>query len=346
MNYLEESKDTNSEISTLFDRYLKSNNNFLPLQAYLQYLENESFDAFTSICHFKSFLKNAESTGSLPKLNSPNSRADVISLSGDGNLGSTLTIINNTTTLLASTNVSPDQSNSSLSPSSVNQNQTNVILAQKLYKIIVSIDYSPQTTSLDFISKSLEKLFAKITNEYNDFFQMCSNIEPQVYVTVLVWNLAYFDYAAASTKTQARQSFDLKFNKLNSHLPFTILCLSKRLLKSNLQEIHNFIFKELIEVKHVFLEPFKNQEPSEYHYDMNGEPIVNKNLNEKNSSYTKSTHIKENLTSSFEELLDNIVKIFNYFVANEFSTATMAATSLALCHHIHITDGNLWKHYI
>ena len=343
MNLLEETKDQSNEIFNLFDRYLKANNNFLPLQAYLQYLENENFDAFISICHYKSFFKD-DLSGSLSKLSSPSSKTELAVnsniISSDGNLGSTLSIINRSNNLPTSVNVSPEHN--PVSPILSTQNQTDVVLAQKLYKIIVSIDYSPQTTSLDFISKSLEKLFEKISNEYNEFYQACSNIEPQVYVTVLVWNLAYFDNA--SVKTSGKSStYDFKNTKSNNHLPFTILCLSKRLLKSNLQEIHKFIFKELIDIKHLFLDPFKSQETADcqFHYDVNGEPITqaSKNINDKSRSNSKTAVNKENFTSAFEELLDNIIKIFNYFVVNEFSTATMAPTALAFCHHIHITDG-------
>lgn len=346
MNLLEETaKCQNNEIFNLFDRYLKANNNFLPLHAYLQYLENENFEAFTSICHYKSFFKD-DLSGSISKLSSSSSKAESAihsnTISGDGNLGSTLTIINTTNILPASVNVSPDN-NPVSTVTSTTHNETDVVLAQKLYKIIVSIDYSPQTTSLDFISKSLEKLFEKITNEYNEFYHVCSNIEPQVYVTVLVWNLAYFD--SISAKHQGKSSsYDLRNAKSNNHLPFSILCLSKRLLKSNMQEIHQFIFKELINIKHLFLDSFKNQETTDTqcHFDVNGEPIAqaSKNINNKNGRNTKTpVNNKERATSSFEELLDNVIKIFNYFAVNELSSGTMAPTALAFCHHVHITDG-------
>ncbi len=325
MSAIDETKNHSGEIFILFDRYLKANNNFLPLQAYLQYLESENFDGFTSICHYKSLLKDLDPSDSLNKLNSPTA----FNSNNDSNLGSTLTIIDKITNCPQALDDSPDLNKSSP------QNQTEVVLAQKLYKIIVSIDYSPQTTSLDFINKSLEKLFEKISNEYNEFYQTCANIEPQIYVTVLVWNLAYFDGHSSKAYENAN---DLKYPKSINPLPFAIICLSKRLLKSNLQEISKFIFKELINIKNLFLDPFRIQETDDYknQYEVNGEPATQAS---KIGSNSKSLLNKENATSFFEELLDNIIKIFNYFVVNEFSCATMAPTALAICHHVHITEG-------
>jgi hypothetical protein len=68
MSAIDETKNHSGEIFILFDRYLKANNNFLPLQAYLQYLESENFDGFTSICHYKSLLKDLDPSDSLNKL--------------------------------------------------------------------------------------------------------------------------------------------------------------------------------------------------------------------------------------------------------------------------------------
>ena len=91
------------------------------------------------------------------------------------------------------------------------------------------------------------------------------------------------------------------------------------------------------------MDPFRSQEAGDIQnqYDVNGEPVTqaSKNVNNKISSNSKSFLNKENAKSFFEELLDNIIKIFNYFAVNEFSCATMAPTALAICHHVHITEG-------
>ena len=41
--------DDESGFANLLDKYIKSNNNFLPLQAYLDYLETNSLSLFSSI---------------------------------------------------------------------------------------------------------------------------------------------------------------------------------------------------------------------------------------------------------------------------------------------------------
>ena len=134
-----------------------------------------------------------------------------------------------------------------------------------------------------------------------------------------------------------------------------ILCHSKRLLKSNLQEIHNFIFDKFIEVKHLFLEPFKCQDSQnqysnvdatsnvDNHANKNGHFNADKNRDPNDNKCGVSSSQHGN--SPFEEILDTIMNIFRYFVINEFSSATMAPTALAMSHHIQITDGKIIKFF-
>lgn len=103
-------KEDETGLLNLIDKYIKANHNFLPLQAYLNYLE----------------LNNLNSL--LP-----------VSYSADPTVYSTRygPINTNSSTLIAI----PNEANETLQ------------VAQKLYKFIISLDYSPQVTNLDFIQK-------------------------------------------------------------------------------------------------------------------------------------------------------------------------------------------------
>ena len=103
-----------SGLVNLLDKYIKSNNNFLPLQAYLDYLETNSLNLFSSI----SISPNCKT------INAHNS-ATLINL------------------------------NDKTEPKTI---KDEFIIAQKLYKIVISIDYSPQVTNLDFIQKRFKYL--------------------------------------------------------------------------------------------------------------------------------------------------------------------------------------------
>lgn len=126
-----------------------------------------------------------------------------------------------------------------------------LVLSQKLYKVVISIDYTPHTTSLDFIKKSLEIVFEKIAREYDEFFSKCFGTEPQVYVTCLLWNLAYFYSNRPSSATNvAGSSFDESLGNLAPiPIPFTIIMHSKRLLKSNINEMARYLFAKINEAK-------------------------------------------------------------------------------------------------
>ncbi len=160
----------------LLDKYIKSSDNLLPFQAYLQYLEEDSLDVFSIVSCVKTSTKNPASSKDLPSKSSYNS-----------NLASTLLTINKSE--LSSVLPATDTVSSTTSSSSQDQE---IILAQKLYKIIISIDYSAQISSISFIQKSLEKIFEKLKGEYDEFYKNCMQIEPTIYVTVIVWNSTFF----------------------------------------------------------------------------------------------------------------------------------------------------------
>lgn len=337
MNPIIELKEAKSiqenEIFNLFDKYLKSSNNFLPLQAYLQYLENENVDTFSSICHFKSFVNETSHSSN------QNDAFYSLSINSSSNNSS----LNNPSPTLSLMNKNKLLNESTTSPSTLlalNKLDSDIVIAQKLYKIIISIDYSPQTTSLDFISKSLEKIFEKISNEFNEFFKHCSQIEPQIYVTVLLWNTVYFQY----NHNYNIQVGEAKCAKAG-HVPFTILCHSKRLLKSNIHEMASFVFEKLLESKCLFLEPFKAS------LDSNSQQLINTdaenaqfNSPNQNKAFPGAHHTHQaKFISPSEDLVDNVIKMFNYFGINENSSSSIAPATLALSHHIHITDGLIYS---
>lgn len=101
----------------LIDKYIKANNNFLPLQAYLNYLETNTLSSFQSV-----------SFSSTSQINVYNNKYGTI---------------NTNSSTLITINKNEEQKCS----------HEGISIAQKLYKIIISIDYSPQVTNLDFIQK-------------------------------------------------------------------------------------------------------------------------------------------------------------------------------------------------
>lgn len=143
-------------------------------------------------------------------------------------------------------------------------------MSQKLYKLVISIDFAPQTTSLEFIRKSLELVFEKIAREYDEFIENCYGTEPQVYVTCLLWNMAYF-YSARNHQTQPHSTYQYQLddsmsavsNVPHTAAPFTIIAHSKRLLKSNINEMARYLFAKINESKTVIIESFMNSRGSE-----------------------------------------------------------------------------------
>ncbi len=169
--------DETCSLINILDKYIKSSDNLLPFQAYLQYLEEDSIDVFSIVSCVKTFTQ-------VPN----NGKEFARKFSYNSNLASTLLTISKgeTGTILAS---GTDTVSSTTSSATHDQE---IILAQKLYKIIISIDYSTQISSIDFIQKSLEKIFEKLKTEYDQFYKNCMHIEPAIYVTVILWNSTFF----------------------------------------------------------------------------------------------------------------------------------------------------------
>ena len=310
---------TESPLFKLFDKYIKSSDNFLPLDAYLKYLGSDSVSAFSSISCVKS-SKTAP-------LDADNRYANTLAKSSC-QLASTLLTINKSD----SPNLSPHSSAHSIDPKS---DHNEIVLAQKLYKVIISIDYSAQISNLDFIQKSLEKVFEKLAAEYNEFFEQCAHIEPQIYVTVLLWNSTCFQCPQQGSKG-AREKHETI--QLDEHfVPFKILCHSKRLLKSNLNEMASFIFDKVNVTKNMFFNGFKT---SPRDPNMNMADITNK-LSLKLNTQVAYGHNKLEF-GCLEQFLVNVIRIFSFFNVHEFSTSVSTPAALSLAHHVYITDGLLY----
>lgn len=295
MNQINTMKIENG-IYYLFDKYLKSNDNYLPLKAYLQFIESsdENLDGFTILTN--------------PKQSATSTQAQQLA-----NPTSTLNIIKK-----------PCPTHNESDPPS-----NTILLAQKLYKVIITVDYSPQTSSLEFIKRGLEVIFDKFTREFDDFYENCANTEPHIYVTVLLWN------SSPSTFHNNTPT-----HKKDSTLPFIMLLHSKRLLKSNLSEMALFIFNNISQSKFVIIDSVKVITDKELR--------VNTNTCEEESinichPQSQQRHGHQKSKSSFEEFLRIIVKTFGFFCVNEVTSSAPSSasspTALASSHHIHLTDG-------
>lgn len=216
-------------IYQLFDKYLKSNDNYLPLKAYLESVEYENYDEFSLISNVK--LVSSDSSSLPPPPVNPSVPS--------GRL-------NAPTPFTTSLNL-------------FKKHPTNELqICQKLYKVVISIDYAPSTTSLDYIQKSLEIVFEKIAREYEEFYEKCYATEPQIYVTCLLWNMAYFytpRYTAANVVVDENLTPNLQCHNL---APFTIIAHSKRLLKSNINDMARFLFAKINEAKTSIIESALN----------------------------------------------------------------------------------------
>ena len=258
---------------SLFDKYLKSYNNYLPLQAYLEFLESNELDRFESIANSKT-----NTTSNQPQ---PLRRTDI---------ASSLNLIKNSTS-------------------------SQLILAQKVYKLAITIDYSCHTSNLQLIRKSLEKTFEKLEQEYENFSDNCLKLEPQVDLTVLLWNPLF-------------KHDQLNVYTLQPALPFVLLIYSKRLVKSNLSTMPNYILLKLNQSKCLVNDTIKPEREKN-----NFSPAtvtINQMLNNKGRAL-----------NSFELHVAFIVKMFSYLTVN---TATNASyiSNFPVQHHIHITDGILY----
>lgn len=256
-----------NDLLHLFDKHLKASDNFLPLKAFLQYIEKPegNLSGFHAI-----------STAKIPNL---------------------------------PRNPEPDKSQHIASTTKLLQENAETedpILAHTIYKVIITVDYWPQSSSLNFIQKSLDTIFNKINHEFEEFYATCANTEPQIYVTVLLWS------PSPNCSTQIQH-------------PFLTIIHSKQLLKTNISEMSEFIFNKIIENKFVILDSFKET----------------RTVLRINTSLDEEIYSKTKLKSPYEEFLRILTKMFRFFEINPVS-----ASSLVLAHHVHITDGFIYANDI
>jgi hypothetical protein len=230
--------DANTSLFFLIDKYLKSSNNYLPLQAYLDLIDNDSLEGFESIAHIKSSEKQQR-------------KAET---------ASSLCMIKNART-----------------------NQ--VILAQKVYKCIVTIDYSCHLSSIELIRTSLEKIMEKIENEYEQFGLSCLQSEPVVDLTVLLWNPLF------------------KYDLINSDsLPFVLILYSRRLFRSTKSSIVDEIIIKLKKSKSLISDSSR--------------------IDMENPNTTPNTTTKLKMFNSFELLVSLVIKVFNFLSINSVTSSS------------------------
>lgn len=308
----------NNGLIDLLDKYIKSSDNLLPFQAYLQYLEDESLDVFSTISCVKNQTIPA-STGNNQFTESVSTQSNLAvqnpTHKSNSNLASTLVAI--------SKKESKASGSSETSSTSSGSPEQEIILAQKLYKIIISIDYSTQISNIDFIQTSLTKVFEKISVEYDEFYRSCMQIEPTIYVTVILWNSSFFQCPQNDLQKKAYSPTDILDDEF---VPFTILCHAKRLLKSNVTEIAAFIFDRFNESKAVFLKLLKQMQDNQssvaaaaaatkanglvVNTDM-GVKSKKEQLMKKDSQHWRGSAQSE--LGAFEQLLTNIIRMFSFF---------------------------------
>lgn len=233
------SEQNTNDLLHLFDKHLKSGDNFLPLKAFLQHIEKPEGDlnGFQAI-----------------------STSKVANLPRNSEFGKSQNIASSTK-LIKSQSVIDDP-----------------ILAHILYKVIITVDYWPQSSSLDFIQKSLNIIFDKINKEFNQFYLNCAETEPQIYITVLLWN------SAPNYSSQIKH-------------PYLTIIHSKRLIKTNIPEMALFIFNKIVENKFVILDSYKETQIALRLHTSN---------TEENCSRSK-------IRSPYEEFLRILLKIFTFF---------------------------------
>lgn len=298
----------------LLDKYIKSNDNLLPFQAYLQYIEDESLDVFSTVSCVKSqtnTLGNNLSTKEVPSLTNMTRSSQKAAY--NSNLAATLVAINKNETVPAASDISPPPGNP----------DQEIILAQKLYKIIISIDYSAQISNIDFIQTSLTKVFEKLATEYDGFYRDCMQIEPTIYVTVILWNASFFQCPQSESSPKKSNLTDVLDDEF---VPFTILCHAKRLLKSNISEIAAYIFDRFSEYKAIFLKLLKQMHDNQTSVaaaasktealviDTSAMHRGKKTLNKKESHHRRgSVNTYHSEFGNFEKFLTNIIRMFSFF---------------------------------
>lgn len=312
----------NNGLIDLLDKYIKSSDNLLPFQAYLQYLEDESLDVFSTISCVKNQTKPTASSSNNQLTESVSAQSNLTvhnpTHKSNSNLASTLVAI--------SKKESKTSGSSETSTTSSSSPEQEIILAQKLYKIIISIDYSAQISNIDFIQTSLTKVFEKISAEYDEFYRSCMQIEPTIYVTVILWNSSFFQCPQNDLPKKVYSPTDILDDEF---VPFTILCHAKRLLKSNVTEIAAFIFDRFNESKTVFLKLLKQMQDNQSSVaaaaaateagglDINTDMVVKskkEQVMKKDSRQRRgSVHTYQSEFGAFEQLLMNIIRMFSFF---------------------------------
>jgi hypothetical protein len=253
--------DENKGLFFLIDKYLKTNNNYLPLQAYLDFIDSDSLGGFESIASIKASEKQRR-------------KAETAS------------------SLCMTRNVSTNQ----------------VILAQKVYKCIITIDYSCHLSSMELIRTSLQRIMDKIEAEYEQFSLNCPQSEPVVDLTVLLWN-PLFKHEPSNVES----------------VPFALLIYSKRLVRSTLDSIVEKVILKLKKSKSLITD--SSSRTTEFESGGGGVGS-NKHLNQ-NANY------KLKVFNSFELLVSLVIKIFHYLSINSVTSPP----NFSVQHHIHITDG-------
>ena len=346
INDYETNYDHNRSLFTLLDKYLKSNDNFLPLQAYLKYVESESVAELYTICHKSTSHKKPDGdTSNLPTSTATSSSVSASATRLDHTSASTVSTKTSESASQPALNGNTSNGNSkttlglfevpSTNVTSVETSPPSLLFVQKLYKVIVSIDYSHQT-SIEFIRTSLERIFAKLAAEYDDVYEASGRLfEPKVYVTCILWNTAYFQYVLLHNMQQQQQrtangnAIDPPSSQTRP-LPFAIICHSKRMLKCNMQHMAAHIFDKINAIRHVFaVESSKlsvDSLPQQYHYT------------EQHQQQQRQRRPAQG-RSPFEDLLAIITRLFGLSDLD----GQAAPTSMALAHHIHVTDGLVYS---
>ena len=211
----------------LLDKYVKVNNNLLPLTAYLKHLEGEDhWNSFSPICDISSSTEVSE------KENDANADKGSTYSATAASLTMALTRQANTMASLSlqrtgrSETASKNPSATKIEDRAGKESCESVLLAQKYYKLIVSIDYAPQSTSLRFVEKSLQQLFKKLADEFDEFYSkypQVSRNDPKVFLTVLLWNRTFTSPSNVSPSHASPIE----------HPSFIILFHSKLLTRSN-----------------------------------------------------------------------------------------------------------------
>jgi hypothetical protein len=280
--------NSNKRLNFLLDKYLKSNFNYMPLNAYLKYIENKSIKPFESIASIQ--------TNDNHRLKSKKTANHLAADSSSPNLISSLNIIKN----------------KKIHPNDNDDND--LILVHKLYKIVITIDYSQQLSNLTLIRKALEKIFSKLENEYDGFIDLVSSsIEPEIDLTVLLSNPLY-----------KPEHYLSNLDATMSGASFIILVYSKRFTKSNAHSVFDEILNQINESK-------SEMQKSPLSNSLKTENIKSAEQRQQQISQTSKKILS---SSSFDHLIHFVFKLFNNFTVD-----TYEFINIPMRHHIHITDG-------